>query len=266
MRGAWARPVLDKLFPPVCPVTGDEVSSVGALSPEAWDGLAFFSGALCEVCGREVPGGAEMRGDPDLRCDACLQRGHLWDRGRAAFRYEGTGRHLVLALKHGDRLDLAVIMAAWMRNAAGPLVKDADLIVPVPLHWTRMLKRRYNQSAELARAICRQAGRRDAYAPGLIRRARRTPVQDGRDRAGRTENVSGAFSLTPGSLQRIKGRRVLLIDDVMTTGATLDALATLLREAGAGGIDVLVSALVNYQPAFYMRDDVVIEELEDETD
>ncbi|MEL6476476.1 MAG: ComF family protein [Pseudomonadota bacterium] len=256
-------PAIDAIFPPVCPVTGAELASGGALSPEAWADLALLSGPRCAVCGREVPGGAE---DALLRCDPCVWRPHTWDRGRSAFRYEGTGRRLVLSLKHGDRLDLAGLLAGWMRQAAGPLVEQADLIVPVPLHWTRMMKRRYNQSAELARAICRQAGRGDAYAPGLVRRVRRTPSQDGRDRAGRVANVAGAFDLMPRAASRLAGRRVLLIDDVMTTGATLDTLAELLRGGGAAGVDVLVSALVNYDPAFYMRDDVLIEELEDETD
>ncbi|MEM7506318.1 MAG: ComF family protein [Pseudomonadota bacterium] len=256
--------VVGTIFPPICPVTGAELDGDRALSPEAWDDLAFLTGPRCRQCGREISG--VPAGDITLRCEACLSHPHLWTRGRAAFRYEGTGRRLVLSLKHGDRLDLVPLLAGWMHRAGPELVAEAELIAPVPLHWSRMMKRRYNQSAELARALARLAGKRAAYAPALIRRVRRTPSQDGRNRAGRIANVTGALALSAGAEKRLAGRRLLLIDDVMTTGATLDAAAALFLQAGATQVDVLVSALVNYNPAFYMRDDVIIEDLSDETD
>lgn len=264
IKNAVMRRVVGTIFPPVCPVTGAELDADRALSPEAWDDLAFLAGPRCCQCGREIPG--LPAGDTTLRCEACLSHPHLWTRGRAAFRYEGTGRRLVLSLKHGDRLDLVPLLAGWMLRAGPDLVAGADLIAPVPLHWTRMLKRRYNQSAELARALARLADKRAAYAPGLIRRVRRTPSQDGRNRAGRIANLTGALALASGAGARVRGRRILLIDDVMTTGATLDAAAALFLQAGAAQVDVLVSALVTYDTAFYMGDDVIIEDPSDEAD
>ena len=185
------------LFPPTCPVTGEELGiGGGALSATAWGDLAILTGPRCFTCGREVPGDGRAE---ELCCDPCLRRPPLWTRGRAAFRYEGTGRRLVLSIKHGDRLDLVPMVARFMIQAGPDLVAEADWIAPVPLHWTRMIKRRSNQAAELARRISVIAGRRSAYAPGLLRRIRRTGSQDGRSRAGREANMAGAFGLMPGA-------------------------------------------------------------------
>ncbi|MEM7669178.1 MAG: phosphoribosyltransferase family protein [Pseudomonadota bacterium] len=177
---------------------------------------------------------------------------HRWDRGRAAFQYDGTGRRLILSLKHGDRLDLAPLLAGWMARAAEPLLADADLIIPIPLHWTRRIKRRYNQSAELARQLCAVSGGRDRFAPDFLYRSRRTATQDGRDRDARIANVAAAIKPNPARKTRLVGRKVLLVDDVMTTGATLDAAADACLDAGASSVDVVVSALVNFDPAPYV--------------
>ncbi|MBY8974661.1 ComF family protein [Rhodobacteraceae bacterium NNCM2] len=242
--------VLDTLLPPICPITGAEVGAAGALSPEAWGELAFIAAAGCRKCGREI---AELApGEEDFTCDTCRAFAHSWDRGRAAFRYEGSGRRLVLSLKHGDRLDLVPTLARWMRNAAGPLVDEADLIIPIPLHWSRLLARRYNQSAELARVIAAQAGKSRAYAPGVLVRRKRTPKQEGLDRAGRIANVGDAMAITRPGRRRLAGKRVLLVDDVMTTGATLDAAAQICLAGGAKAVDVIVSALVNFDRAPYV--------------
>jgi len=255
--------ILRGVFPPICPISGVETDSHLALGPEAWAELGFLSGARCRGCGREIPGAAAA---PDLSCDLCQALPRAWDRGAAAFRYEGTGRRLILALKHGDRLNLAPLIAGWMRGAGADLVAEADLIAPVPLHWRRLVARRCNQSAELARALAARAGRRDAFAPLLLRRIRATPSQDGRDRAARIANLTGAIALGPGAGARLAGRRVLLIDDVLTTGATLDACARVLRAGGAEGIDVLVAALVNFDSRPYLGPDPEREAEPDEAD
>jgi predicted amidophosphoribosyltransferase len=243
--------LVDALFPPACPACRGETATGHTLCPACWTGTAFLSGKGCVTCGREVPG---LGGnDTGFICDTCQANPPLWDRGAAVFAYEGAGRRLVLGLKHGDRLDMLAMLAGWMLRAGKPLITEADLVIPVPMHWTRRMGRRFNQSAELARASCRAAGRAEAFAPDLLRRVRRTASQFGRDRAGRTENLKGAIGLVPGAGARIAGRRVLLVDDVLTTGATLNAVAAVCREAEASAVDILVLALVSFDETPYLR-------------
>lgn len=181
-------------------------------------------------------------------CDACAHAPPAWSRGVAAVLYDGAGRRLILALKHADRLDVAPLAARWMLSAQGgggaALVASADLIAPAPLHWKRMLKRRYNQSGEIARELAKASGRQDALALDLVERTRATPSQEGRNRRQRRENVAGAFAVAPRWRDRVAGRRVLLIDDVLTTGATLSGCAEACRAAGAADVNTLVFARV----------------------
>lgn len=242
----------DALFPPACPACRGDTAQPRTLCPDCWAETAFLTGRGCRACGREVPG-LGIR-DTSFLCDTCQKYPPAWDRGAAVFAYQGAGRRLILGFKHGDRLDIVPMLAAWMHRAGRNLVDEADLILPVPMHWTRRLARRFNQSAELARALTREAGCPDRFAPTLLDRARRTGSQDGRDRAARAENVANAFALRRGAGQRLRGRRVLLIDDVLTTGATLDACARLCRGAQAGTVDILVLALVSFDEAPYLRD------------
>ena len=146
------------------------------------------------------------------------------------------------------------MLAGWMLRAGRHLVPEADLVAPVPMHWSRRVRRRFNQSEELARALCRARGRPGLLAPRLLSRTRRTPSQDGRDRSARAENVQSAFRLTAGAAGRIAGKHILLVDDVLTTGATLGACARLCREAEAATVDILVLALVSFDEAPYLRD------------
>jgi len=177
--------LIDALFPPSCPACRAETAVPRSLCPACWAETSFLSGPGCIACGRPVPG-LGVR-DAGFLCDTCQAHPPAWDRGAAVFAYEGAGRRLVLALKHGDRLDMLPMLGGWMRRAARAagrdLVAEADLILPVPMHWTRRIRRRYNQSAELARALACAAGKPEAFAPGLLTRTRRTASQDGRDRA-----------------------------------------------------------------------------------
>ena len=250
--------VVGTVFPPVCAGCGAETASPATLCADCWTGLHFLAGPGCASCGREVPGLAP--GEP-FRCDDCRRHAPLWTAGAAAFVYEGTGRKLVLALKHGDRLDSVPMLAGWMHRAGRPLIARADLIVPVPLHWTRMLRRRFNQSTELARALAGSAGRRNAFRPDALKRVRRTPSQDGRSREDRARNLAGALAVPPRWRPLLQGRRVLLIDDVMTTGATLNAAARVLLDAGARRVDMLVLALVGGAGRSYLERPAESEEI-----
>jgi predicted amidophosphoribosyltransferase len=250
LAGTLAGTLIDALFPPVCPACRGETATGQTLCRACWAETTFLTGKGCTACGREIPGLGHP--GPGVLCDTCQAHPPAWDRGAAVFAYEGAGRRLVLALKHGDRLDMLPMLGSWMLRAGRRLVDETDLVAPVPMHWTRRLRRRFNQSAELAGALCRAAGREDAFAPYLLRRTRRTASQDGRDRAGRAENIRGCIGVGDDAIG-IAGRRVLLVDDVLTTGATLNEAATVCRQAGACGVDILVLALVSFEEAPYLR-------------
>ena len=165
-----------------------------------------------------------------------------YNRARAAVRYDDVARALVHALKYGDRLDLAPTMGRWMANAGRELVADADAMVPVPLHWRRQWARRFNQSALLAEVIAKTSGRPVAYA--ALKRSKATPQQVGLAKADRALNVQGAFRVPPDGKAEVVGRRLVLVDDVLTSGATVGACARALLRAGAANVDVLVFARV----------------------
>lgn len=230
--------VADAVFPPRCLACPAPTATAGRLCAACWRETHFIAGTTCRRCGVPLVGEA---GAEDI-CERCLHHPPSWDRGAAALIYGGAGRRMVLALKHGDRLDTVGPLAAWMAQAGRDLLAEADVVAPVPLHWTRLLRRRYNQSAELARRIGRLAGR--PVVPDLLVRRRATPPQGG-GREARAANQAGAFAVAP--RRSVTGRRVLLVDDVLTTGATLSGCADVLRAAGATGVDVLVLARVAFE-------------------
>ncbi len=231
--------LLSLAFPPRCSGCGGQVAQDFALCPACWRDTPFLTGLCCDACGVPLPG--EDTGAPEL-CDDCLAIARPWDRGRAAFAYRGAARRMVLALKHGDRLDLVRPAARWMARAAAPLLRADTLIVPVPIHWRRLLSRRFNQSAELARALSRETGR--TCAPDLLVRTRSTPILDGLGREARFAALSD--TIRPHSRQgaAAMGRPVLIVDDVMTSGATLAAASEAARAAGAPQVDIVTLARV----------------------
>ena len=165
-----------------------------------------------------------------------------YDRARAAVRYDEMARKLVLSFKYGDRLDLAPMMGRWMARAGRELLAEADALVPVPLHWRRLWARRFNQSAALAGAIAEPAG--VPVLPGALKRVRATAQQVGLSKTERADNVQGAFRVPAERKGQVAGRRLVLVDDVLTSGATVDTCARALLRAGAAHVDVLVFARV----------------------
>ncbi|MFO1141459.1 MAG: ComF family protein [Amaricoccus sp.] len=240
MLEAFRTALVNTIYPPRCLACTEPTDRPHGLCPACWRDTHFIAGTRCRKCG--VPLIGESRGEDN--CETCRRNPPAWDRGAAAILYAGAGRKVMLALKHADRLDMVPPLAGWMATAGRDLIEEADLIAPVPLHWIRLLRRRYNQSAELARRLGRSAGR--PMVPDLLVRRRATPPQTG-NRIVRAANQAGALTVNPRHAATVAGRRVLLVDDVLTTGATLSTCADCLRAAGAGGIDVLVLARVAFE-------------------
>ncbi|MGE5567378.1 MAG: ComF family protein [Parcubacteria group bacterium] len=230
---AAGRRALDLILPPTA-LDGGAALSPG-LTAEAWSRIAFIDDPVCDGCGSPfeyAPGFGE-------RCVGCMAKPRAFSRARAACLYDDGSRELILQLKHADRTDLSGLFARWLSRAARELIEQADAVVPVPLHRLRLLRRRYNQAAEIARPLARLAGL--DYLPDALVRRRATASQGGRSAGGRRRNVQGAFVAES---RKVEGRRILLIDDVFTTGATAEACARALKKAGAADVTVAVIAKV----------------------
>ncbi|MDP1964170.1 MAG: ComF family protein [Reyranella sp.] len=236
------RLMLDAVLPPLCLGCGEIVGASGALCTACWQGFSFIAAPQCACCGDPF---AEHLGDAAL-CVACLARPPKFRRARAALAYDTQSRRLVLPFKHGDRTDIARACGGWMARAGAELLAEADLIAPVPLHWRRLLTRRYNQALLLARALVRAAppGVEHRLAPDLLRRHRWTGSQAGLRAKERRSNVRQAFEIHPSWAAEVAGKTVLLVDDVLTTGATAEACTRVLQRGGARHVDVLTLARV----------------------
>lgn len=233
--------VLRLLYPPQCLTCGTLLQSDPALCGPCWRDTPFIGGLVCDLCGAPLPG-REPAGVP-VHCDACLRVARPWLRGRAAMRYDANARRLVLGLKHGDRQDFVAPMAGWLAAAAAPMLEGVrPVVVPVPLHWTRLLRRRYNQAALLGGAMARRQGY--DFVPDALYRTRRTSPHERMNQAERFANLDAAICAHPRRAERLKGADVLLVDDVMTSGATMAAACEASHAAGAGRVFILSLARV----------------------
>ena len=229
--------LLDVLLPPRCLACGVEIGGANGLCPPCWGGLHLLAPPWCRCCGFPLP---HALADAPL-CARCAATPPVFDRARAALRYDAHSSRVVLGFKRGGRLEGVPLFARWMAQAGEELLAEADLILPVPLHRWRLLQRGFNQSAVLAQRIARLTGR--PWAPGVLERHRATGSQQGLKAQERLENITAA-AFRVRRPERVAGARVVLIDDVLTTGATLSACAAVLRRAGATGVDAVALARV----------------------
>ena len=231
------RSALDLALPQLCPACRETVEGRG-LCASCWSKLSFITRPYCERLGIPFvydPG-------PGILSMEAIADPPSYNRARAAVRFDEISRALVHALKYGDRLDLAPMMGRWVAQAGHELLADADALVPVPLHWRRQWARRYNQSAMLAATISAASG--VPIAAGALKRVKATVQQVGLSRAERGDNIQGAFRVPETGKAAVAGRRLVLVDDVLTSGATVEGCARALLRAGAANVDVLIFARV----------------------
>lgn len=248
-RDAWRAPapglfrrvlgaLSDLVMPPVCLVCRAPIVDHDALCARCWRDIDFIRPPLCDRLGMPLPfdtGGIMISA-------AAAAEPPAYDRARAVAAHSGSMRTLVHALKFHDRHDARRLLGKWLIEAGRDLVAEAEIAVPVPLARRRLIARRFNQAAILAGEVARVAGLR--YEPLVLERTRTTASQVGLSRGARQRNVAGAFAVPPNREAHVKGRKILLIDDVITTGSTVGACARALRRAGAARVDVLALALV----------------------
>lgn len=235
---AW-RAAGDFLLPPVCLHCHQPLAGHDALCARCWRGINFIRPPLCDRLGIPMPydsGGKTVSA-------AALADPPVYDRARAVAHFDGVVRDLVHALKYGDRHDGRRLFGRWLSAAGDELLADADVLLPVPLDRWRLLSRRFNQAALLAQEVSRL--RHLPWEDAALVRVKRTPRQVGLTRDQRRRNMAAAFAVPERARSRIEGRRIVLIDDVITTGATVNACARALNAAGAARVDVLALALAD---------------------
>jgi ComF family protein len=233
-----ARMSLDMVLPPRCFACGESITVQGHLCASCWSGLNFITNPQCSTCG--LPFEFESIGEGE--CGACLSRPPAYDHARSALYYDDGCRSLILGLKHGDRTALAQTFAQWMARVAVDLVEDDTIVIPVPLHRWRLLSRRYNQSALMAVQLAKLL-KRPHTLEGVYRK-KPTPSQGGLSASERRANVKTAFALRANALPVLVGRSILLVDDVFTTGATVEACAKTLKSAHVRNVKVVTAARV----------------------
>jgi ComF family protein len=238
--GQAGRAALDVLLPPTCLTCDAPVEAPGQFCADCFRATAFITEPFCRRCG--VPFAHAGQAGPARLCHTCSTHPPEFAAARAALRYDAQSKHMLLPFKHADRTETARALSRLMASIGADLLRRADVLVPVPLHRRRLIARRYNQAALLALALARIASR--PTMPDALRRVRPTAALGERGAAERIAILEDAIAVRPNRVARIAGRSVLLVDDVMTSGATANACARALTAAGAGRVDVLVAARV----------------------
>jgi ComF family protein len=236
---AAGRSVLDLVLPPLCLKCREPVAEPQSVCAACWNELRFLTPPYCAQCGLPFPHALGA----GVKCAACIARPPRFVCARAAVAYDDASRDLILSFKHADRLEVVPLFARWIASAAHDALDGADMLVPVPLHWLRLAARRYNQAAVLAHAISKHV--RIPVETGVLVRAKATLSQGEMPSArARMKNVVGAFAVAEKAKPKIRAQKVALIDDVLTTGATLQACTKALLRAGAATVSVVTLARV----------------------
>lgn len=233
-----AQAFLDVLVPPACPLCATVLSGDDGLCAPCWQALHFIRAPICDISGAPL----DVDLGPQTVSLAMQKNPPPYDKARAAFHYKGSAAALVKRLKFSDRPELAPLVAPFMVQAGADVLRAHAILVPVPLHRRRLLERRFNQAAELCRAIASTTGHDIAFQ--AVHRVKPTRPQIGLTRRNRKRNLKGAFAVPEAQKDYLKGRTLVLVDDVLTTGATVEAMSETLRRAGAGRIYVLTLARV----------------------
>jgi ComF family protein len=231
--------ILNFVLPPRCPMTGQLVGEQGALDSSYWTHLTFIRKPMCKICGRPfgIVDDTSSSGGDDLTCGSCLRDPPIYASARAALLYDDWSAKMVLRFKYADAVILVPLFNQWLLQAGREQLAQCDMIIPVPLHRWRLLRRRYNQAALLSNALAKTSGL--AHHPLLLHRNKATESQGQKTKAQREENMRGVFTIHSKDHDKVQGKKILLVDDVMTSGATVNACTKALLNAGAKEVHIL---------------------------
>jgi len=230
--------IIDMVLPPRCVITGQAVDIQGMISPEAWKDLGFISDPFCVSCGMPL----EFEVEKNSACVSCISEPPAFDTARSALIYNDVSKSIILRFKHADQIHIVHSFTPWLKRAGEEMLAGADILVPVPLHRYRLLRRRYNQAALITRALSTSTG--ITCLPDAMLRKRATPSQGHLRYGERQKNVHNAFAVNTKHALKLAGKTIVLVDDVYTTGATVKECAKTLLRAGVAKVHVLTLARV----------------------